>query len=99
MSRLFWILAAVMPAVVAAADSYEIEKLERKCTLERESLLRHRNGTPSCEQLDRIYGRPPKTEPVVIVQPAEEKYTDYRWNDGYKQNCLHDKKGNVVSCY
>ncbi len=40
--------------------------LQRKCAQERRSLLRNRNGTPSCDQLNRINGIQPA--PRVIIQ-------------------------------
>ncbi|MGF6147415.1 Uncharacterised protein [Kingella potus] len=98
MSRFIWLLFAALPALAAAADNYEIERLERKCALERESLLRERNGTPACEQLDRIYGRPPHAAPTVVIRPAEEKYSGYYWNGAYGKNCTHDSKGDVIGC-
>ncbi len=75
MPRLFsvFLLLAAAPVVAAETkpDSYETERLERSCAIERESLLRERNGTPACDRLDRLYGRPPKAEPVVVVVPQE----------------------------
>lgn len=34
----------------------ELESLQRSCDIQRGSLARDRNGTPACDQLDRIYG-------------------------------------------
>lgn len=40
--------------VWAAADAFELERMERSCKLQRESLLVKRNGTPACDELKRL---------------------------------------------
>ena len=47
--------AALLPAAAQAADPFETERLQRSCTLQRESLLRERNGTPACDQLKALH--------------------------------------------
>ena len=86
MPRLYSVLLLLAAAPVFAAetkpDSYETERLERSCAIKRESLLRERNGTPACDRLDRLYGRPPKAEPVVVVVPQErDRDQDWRWDE------------------
>ncbi|UOP00818.1 hypothetical protein [Kingella potus] len=99
MSRFIWLLFAALPALAAAADNYEIERLERKCALERESLLRERNGTPACEQLDRIYGTARRTpRRRWLFGRRKKKYSGYYWNGAYGKNCTHDSKGDVIGC-
>jgi len=39
--------------------------LQRKCGQEQRSIDRRRNGTPSCDQLDRIYGIQKPTKIIV----------------------------------
>lgn len=60
------LLSISLPAF--SADPHEIDRLQRQCENEKGSLLRDRRGTPSCDQLDRIFKRPmafprPKTPP------------------------------------
>ena len=76
------VAAAPVVAAETKPDSYETERLERSCAIGRESLLRERNGTPACDRLDRLYGRPPKAEPVVVVVPQErDRDQDWRWDE------------------
>lgn len=50
------ILALIMLAAIPASAKYrwEIERAERSCELEQNSLLRERNGTPSCNRLREL---------------------------------------------
>lgn len=86
-----------------SADSHEIDSLQRQCENEKVSLLRDRRGTPSCDQLDRIFKRPalPPVEDSA-AQPKKEEikpFTEYRWNGMYQKNCLHDQEGNASTCF
>jgi hypothetical protein len=50
------VLALLASVVVQARDySYEIEKAQRSCEIQRGSIMRDRNGTPACSQLDQLY--------------------------------------------
>ena len=96
------LLSISLPAF--SADPHEIDRLQRQCENEKGSLLRDRRGTPSCDQLDRIFKRPMAFHPAEnsTAQPKKEEiepFTEYRWNGMYQKNCLHDKDGNASTCF
>ena len=65
--------ALLLPAAAArAADSFEIERLERSCALQRESLLRERNGTPACDALKRAKTAKAKRQAEASDRPSEK---------------------------
>lgn len=64
--------ALLLPAAARAADSFEIERLERSCALQRESLLRERNGTPACDALKRAKTAKAKRQAEASDRPSEK---------------------------
>lgn len=49
-----------VPYAAHAVDLFELERLERSCRLQQESLLKERQGTPACQewkQAKRTYQR------------------------------------------
>lgn len=93
-------------APLHAADAHELERLQRQCKIEQGSLLRDCEGTPSCDQLDRLYHRRRETGLTVNTTPqppkaeAEpERFSEYRWNGMYQKHCYHDKEGNASLCF
>ncbi|MGF6147302.1 Uncharacterised protein [Kingella potus] len=61
--------ALVLPAAARAADAFDTERLQRSCTLQRESLLRERNGTPACDELKK---QRKKSKAAPAGRPSEK---------------------------
>ena len=68
-----WMLLFSLP-VISLAETDEIKRLQEKCNSEQASLLKDRNGTPSCDQLNRIiYGNRIPTENTKKLQSQCER--------------------------
>lgn len=52
--QVFLLLTVLLPCI-SSAQTEEIKQLQQKCSNEQSSLFKNTNGTPSCDQLDRIY--------------------------------------------
>jgi hypothetical protein len=65
---------AVALPPIAAASTYEERDLQRRCEQEQRSLDKARRGTPSCDQLDRVYGI--QKAPKVIINSAPQGAVD-----------------------
>ncbi|EGZ47453.1 hypothetical protein [Neisseria wadsworthii] len=93
------------------AHAFEQERLERACRIEQGSLLKDRNGTPSCDELKRFHAKksiksaknnnhsakaPKASKPKKI---ANGEGAGYRWNPHEGRFCQHNAKGFAQSCY
>ncbi|WP_107688702.1 hypothetical protein [Neisseria wadsworthii] len=93
------------------AHAFEQERLERACRIEQGSLLKDRNGTPSCDELKRFHAKksiksakssnhsakaPKASKPKQI---ANGEGAGYRWNPHEGRFCQHNAKGFAQSCY
>ena len=93
------------------AHALEREDLERACMIEQGSLLKERNGTPSCDQLKRLnkpssakhkHNTDSNDKPKKVSKPkkaANGEGAGYRWNPNEGRYCQHDAKGFPVQCY
>lgn len=52
--RVLMVFFLMLPWAAHAADAFELERVERSCKLQRESLLVKRRGTPACDELKRL---------------------------------------------
>lgn len=46
----FCCLLFLLPLTAHAVSEFDLERLERSCRLQQESLLKSRNGTPACKE-------------------------------------------------
>ncbi|WP_037585341.1 hypothetical protein [Stenoxybacter acetivorans] len=114
MKKTVILLACLFPLPLLALDyDYEIDQANMKCQNESRSLLRERNGTPSCDRLQELYRikqaqegrllqeRQADKPQRVIVQPHQsdtDSGTGYRWNRGYGKYCDHNSDGYPIRC-
>ena len=100
-----------LSAPVWAADAFEIDNLKRSCSIEQNSQLRGRNGTPSCDRLkdmglpqpEQYYtgARLPikKTSPYrSLTHPVKTEELEYRWHSSFDRYCYFSKEGEVKAC-
>ncbi|KPN70824.1 hypothetical protein [Neisseria sp. 83E34] len=92
--------------------AFEHERLERACRIEQGSLLKDRNGTPSCDELKRFHAKK-STKPAknpntgtnkTPKTPKPKKIANgegagYRWNPHENRFCQHNAKGFAHICY
>lgn len=93
------------------AQAHERERLERACSIEQNSLLKERNGTPSCTALKRLKKRsnrpnqPASSAPAQQTSQSKPKKTANGEGSGYRYNphegrfCQHNDKGLATTCY
>lgn len=105
------LLAAAILLLPLSAHAFERERLERACAIEQSSLLKERNGTPSCDQLKRQNKQSSakrsrntgnSDKPKKISKPkktANGEGAGYRWNPNENRYCQHDAKGFPSQCY
>ena len=105
----------LFPAVLLFASlntyAFERDRLERACVIEQSSLLKERNGTPSCEQLNRLNKQKSakrnaqSARAEKSIKASKTKKTangagaGYRWNPNEGRYCQHDEKGFPSRCY
>lgn len=98
-------------STVHAEDAFQIDDLKRRCTIEQNSQLRGRNGTPSCERLKAIGLPQPsqyytgvrlpiqKTSPhKTLTHPVKTEELTYRWHSSMGKYCYFDKEGGLKAC-
>jgi hypothetical protein len=54
MKRLIITLVLLAPVIAVAADTPQVQEMKQKCEKERTSMFRDNNGTPTCDQLDKM---------------------------------------------
>ncbi|WP_416191450.1 hypothetical protein [Neisseria sp. CCUG12390] len=94
-----------------AEDAFQIDDLKRRCTIEQNSQLRERNGTPSCERLKAIGLPQPeqyytgvrlpieKTSPhKSLTNPVKTEELEYRWHSSMGKYCYFSKEDEVKAC-
>ncbi|MBQ9182756.1 MAG: hypothetical protein IJ187_02325 [Neisseriaceae bacterium] len=54
MKKITLLFVCLLPCI-SLAQTEEIKQLQKKCANEQSSAFKKTNGTPSCDQLDRIY--------------------------------------------
>lgn len=109
MNKILILCALALPL---SAHAYDREQLERSCKIEQGSLLKERNGTPSCTLLkqqrqNRIAKkRPPepseRNRAAKTAKPKKQANGEgagYRWNPNENRHCQHDARGIPTQCY
>ena len=105
------LLATAILLLPLSAHAFERERLQRACMIEQGSLLKDRNGTPSCDQLKKLNkqssakrkgnaansDKPKKAGKPKKVANGEGE--GYRWNPNESRYCQHDTKGFPSQCY
>lgn len=101
----------VLSAPVLAEDAFETDALKRRCTIEQNSQLRERNGTPSCDRLEAMGLPQPeqyytgarlpieKTSPYKnVTRPVKTEELEYRWHSSSGKYCYFSKQGELKAC-
>jgi hypothetical protein len=94
------VLAAALAVAPALADSPDLETLQRQCKNEQSSQFKERNGTPSCDQLDRIYYRAQTQQGNTVIIHNNQQNTDIRppASAGAGTQCSADGSGGAPVC-
>ena len=94
--QLFLSLVLCLP-LISFAETEVVKQLQKKCANEQSSTFKDTRGTPSCDQLDRLYQyqRPqPTTTTIIAPQTDTLEY----WYEGDKY-CGHTSNGETIHCY
>ncbi len=73
--------ASVLPAFAIDERAEQLHRLNQKCKDEKVSNFRHRNGTPSCDELDKVL----RPSDIYDERTRQQQREQFRWNDGERK--------------